>query len=57
MRIKMVDYFNTRELIKSFFIINELKFTIHVRDANGSIVNWDTRFGKLPKKNDYPLLV
>ena len=46
----MIDYFNTRELIKSFFIINELKFSIHVRDANGSIVNWDTRFGKLPKK-------
>lgn len=46
----MVDYFNTRELIKSFFNINRPRFSIYVRDANGSIVNWNTRFSKNPSK-------
>lgn len=46
----MVDYFNTRDLIKSFFNINEPRFIIHVRDSNGSIVIWNTRFSRKPSK-------
>lgn len=48
--MRRFDYFNTRELIKSFFNINEPRFIIHVRDSNGSIVIWNTRFSRKPSK-------
>lgn len=46
----MVDYFNTRELIKSFFNISGPKFIIYVRDSDKLIYNWKTWFSKNPSK-------
>jgi len=45
-----MDYFNIKELIKSFFNINEPRFIIHVIDSNGSIVIWNTRISTKPSK-------